>query len=181
MHWVADDLVLYELVDPETDEAIPLEDGAEGEACFTSIGGVESMLLVRQSVGDIHRVEISPCPCGRTGMRYRVIGRTDDMLKVKGVMVYPAAIQDVVASFGSEVTGEFRIVLDEPPPRVTPPLRLRVERAKDLPSSAQEDLDARIRQAMHSRLRITPDIEWLPAGTLARAEHKTTLFERTYE
>lgn len=181
MHWVADDLMLYELVDPATDEPIALEDGAEGEACFTSLGDFDGLLSVRQSVGDIHRVEVSPCPCGKTGIRYRVVGRTDDMLKVKGVMVYPAAIDNLVASFTPRVTGAFRIVLDEPPPRVQPPLKLKVEYSAGLSEADVPVLQRDLVNEMHNQLRITPSIEMLPSDTLARSAHKTSFFERTYE
>lgn len=181
MHWVADDLVLYELVDPMTDEAIPLEDGAEGEAVFTSIGGTEGMLMLRQSVGDIHRVTTSPCPCGKSGLRYQIVGRTDDMLKVKGVMVYPAAISDVIASFAPKVTGEFRIVLSEPPPRVVPPLVLKVEHADGVTGEELPALGTAIVDAMRQRLRVSPAITWLPPRTLERSAHKTALIERAYQ
>ncbi|MBI5503323.1 MAG: phenylacetate--CoA ligase family protein, partial [Deltaproteobacteria bacterium] len=141
MHWVADDMAIYELMDPATHEPIPLADGAEGEAVFTTlIGG--GLGWTRLTLGDIHRVQMSPCPCGTTGFRYRIIGRVDDLLKVKGVIVYPAAIDAVIASFIPRVTGEFRILLDEPPPRVVPPLRLRIERGQDTLESALPELEA---------------------------------------
>jgi phenylacetate-CoA ligase len=176
MHFIAEDLQLYELVDPATKEPVPLADGAEGEALFTSLVG-GGLGFVRTSLGDLHRVEVSPCPCGATGMRYRVIGRIDDMLKVKGVMVYPAAIDGVISSFIPRVTGEFRILLDEPPPRVVPPLKLRVERGPQTPPSALGELAREIAAAMHERLRITPEIHWEEPGTLERSVHKTRWIE----
>ena len=74
-----------------------------------------------------------------------------------------------------------KIVLNAPPPRVVPPLKLKVEqgqavRADDLPLLAK-----RIQTKMHESLRITPIIEWLTYGALERATHKATLFERSYE
>ncbi len=176
MHWIADDLTIYELVDPTTREPIPLADGAEGEAVFTGLVG-SGMGWVRLSLGDIHRVEVSPCPCGRTGFRYRIVGRTDDMLKVKGVIVYPAAIDGVIASFIPRVTGEFRITLDEPPPRVVPPLKLRIERGEQTPPDDLPGLEEEILRAMKERLKMTPKITWLEPGTLERSEHKTRFIE----
>jgi phenylacetate-CoA ligase len=176
MHWIADDLALYELVDPATHEPIPLADGAEGEAVFTTLVG-GGFGWTRITLGDIHRVETSPCPCGRSGIRYRIVGRVDDMLKVKGVIVYPAAIDSVVASFIPRVTGEFRILLDEPPPRVVPPLRLRVERGEATPASAVPDLERELVQAMKERVKFTPAIEWLEPYALERSAHKTRFIE----
>jgi len=178
MHWVGDDLCLYELVDPATHEPIPLTDGAEGEAVFTTLVG-GGFGWTRLSLGDIHRVDVSPCPCGQTGLRYRIVGRTDDMLKVKGVIVYPAAIDAVVASFIPRVTGEFRILLDEPPPRVVPPLRLRVERGEQTQASDCESLGNEIIAAMKERLKFSPAIEWVEPYALERSSHKTKFIEIT--
>jgi phenylacetate-CoA ligase len=176
MHWVADDLCLYELVDPATDEVVPLADGAEGEAVFTTLVG-GGFGWTRLSLGDVHRVTVSPCPCGRSGLRFRIVGRTDDMLKVKGVIVYPAAIDAVVAGFIPRVTGEFRIRLDEPPPRVVPPLRLAIERGVETPESALPDLEAEVLAAMRNRLKFTPAITWLEPNSLPRSAHKTRFIE----
>jgi phenylacetate-CoA ligase len=176
MHSVADDLTIYELVDSDTFDPIPLADGATGQALFTSLvgGGFGS---TRISLGDIHEVTVSPCPCGATGFRYRIIGRVDDMLKVKGVIVYPAAIDSVIASFIPRVTGEFRIVLDEPPPRVVPPLKLRIERGEQTAESALPDLEAEMLKAMKERLKLTPKITWLAPNALERSAHKTRFIE----
>ncbi len=176
MHWIADDLAIYELVDPTTHEPLAMEDGAEGEAVFTSLLG-GGLGQTRITLGDIHRVTVSPCPCGATGFRYRIVGRVDDMLKVKGVIVYPAAIDAVVAGFIPRVTGEFRILLDEPPPRVVPPLKLRIERGAETADSAIKELETEIVRAMKDRLKFTPEIHWLAPNELERSDHKTRFIE----
>ena len=180
MHWLGDDLVYYELVDPETKATIPLEEGAVGEAVFTSLEG-DGMVLIRQSLGDIHQVFTSPCPCGRSGFRYKVVGRSDDMLKVKGVMVYPSHIKGVINQFIPRVTGEMRIILDEPPPRVVPPLKVRVEHGPDTKPEELAGLEAEIVEAMSSRLKVRPAITWAGPGVLERSEYKGQVFEKTYE
>jgi phenylacetate-CoA ligase len=176
MHWVGDDLCLYELVDPVTHESIPLTDGAEGEAVFTTLVG-GGFGWTRLTLGDVHRVQVSPCRCGATGFRYRIVGRTDDMLKVKGVIVYPAAIDAVIASFIPRVTGEFRIRLDEKPPRVVPPLKLRIERGAETPKESLPALEAEIVKAMQERLKFNPKIFWLEPNELERSSHKTRFIE----
>lgn len=176
MHWIGDDLAIYELVDPATREPIPLADGAEGEGVFTSLVG-GGFGWTRISLGDIHRVQVSPCPCGTTGFRYRIVGRVDDMLKVKGVIVYPAAIDSVLAGFIPRITGEFRIALDEPPPRVVPPLKLRIERGPDTPPSTLPETEAEIVRGLHERLKFSPRIFWLEPGELERSAHKTRFIE----
>jgi len=99
------------------------------------------------------------------------------MLKVKGVIVYPAAIDAVVASFMPRVTGEFRILLDEPPPRVVPPLKLRIERGEAMSSKDLPALEAELVRAMKERLKFTPVIDWVEPFALPRSEHKTRFIE----
>lgn len=180
MHIVTEDQAYWELLDPETKEPLPWEDGAEGELAVTTLEpGPASW--VRYCPGDIIQVFTEPCPCGMSGHRYKIVGRVDDMLKVKGVMVYPAAIKDVIASFVPRVTGEFRIVLTEPPPRVTPPLRLKVEYGKEVREEDLQALTNEIEEKMKNTLRITPLIEWVPPQTLPRSTTKTQLIEKAYE
>ncbi|RJP21496.1 MAG: phenylacetate--CoA ligase family protein [Deltaproteobacteria bacterium] len=180
MHHVADDTVLCELVDPETYEPVRFEDGAKGLPVFTTLEG-EGFLWFRETIGDVCQVFTEPCPCGATGFRYRIVGRVDDMLKVKGIIVYPAAIDGVIAGFMPRVTGEFRIVLSEPPPRVVPPLKLKVEAGKDVPAADLPGLAREIGERMKSRLKITPGIEWVDPGTLTRSMNKTRFIEKEYE
>jgi len=180
MHWLGDDLCYYELVDPETKAPVPMENGARGEAVFTSLEG-DGWIMLRQSMGDIHQVFTEPCPCGRTGFRYKVIGRSDDMLKVKGVMVYPSHIKGVINEFVPGVTGELRIILDEKPPRVVPPLKIRVEHAAGVAGEQLETLEKNITAAMSKRLKISPKILWAEAGSLERSHYKGQVFEKTYE
>jgi len=180
MHWIADDLAYYELVDPETKAPIPLEHGARGEALFTHLEG-DAWAVIRQSMGDIHQVFTEPCPCGRSGFRYRVVGRADDMLKVKGVMVYPSHIKGVVNEFLPRVTGEIRIVLDEKPPRVVPPLKVRVEHTAGLSGPELTALENEIVEAMSKRLKISPRILWAEPGSLERSHYKGHVFEKFYE
>jgi len=180
MHWLGDDLAYYELVEPETKEPLPMENGAKGEAVFTSLIG-DGFVWIRQSMGDIHQVFTDPCPCGRSGFRYKVVGRSDDMLKVKGVMVYPSHIKGVINEFVPRVTGEMRIVLDEKPPRVVPPLKLRVEYAEDIEKSMLEKLEKEIAGAMSKRLKISPKILWADPGSLERSHYKGQIFEKNYE
>lgn len=180
MHWLGDDLCIYELVDPDTREPIPLEDGARGEAVFTNIEG-DGWVWFRTSLGDIHEVRTSPCPCGRTGFRYKIVGRTDDMLKVKGVIVYPTAVAGVVQSFAPRVTGAFRIVLTEKPPRVDPPLKIKIERGEGYPVEKLDELKKEMLEAFHSKMKITPEILWQEPGELERSTYKGKTFEKLYK
>ncbi|MFP4475066.1 MAG: phenylacetate--CoA ligase family protein [Desulfatibacillaceae bacterium] len=182
MHWLADDYAYYELVNPETKESVPLEHGATGMMVGTSLNPEAAVWFdMRFTLGDIHQVFTEPCPCGKTGFRYKVVGRADDMLKVKGVPVYPAAIEGVIHSMPRELTGQFRVVLTEKPPRVVPPLKLKVEHSAEI---SRDDLPAVERQLldkMHALLKIRPEIQWLEPNTLERETKKTQLLEKHYE
>ena len=180
MHWLVDDLCYFELVDPDTKAPVPLEDGARGEALFTTLEN-DGWVWVRESPGDIMQVFTEPCPCGRSGFRYKIIGRADDMLKVKGVMVYPSPLKAVINEFVPRVTGEMRIILDEPPPRVVPPLKLRVEYAEGTAGAELEVLEKEIMDSMSKRLKINPQIFWVEPGSLERSHYKGKMFEKLYE
>ena len=180
MHFVRDDTCIMELIDPETREPVPFVDGAIGEVVGTPLAG-DSLNLIRFNSNDIMQVFTTPCPCGLSGARYKVIGRSDDMLKVKGVMVYPASIDNVITGFVPRVTGEFRIVLSEPPPRVVPPLKLRVEHGENVPEDKLPALAAEIADKMHDSIKVRPEITWIPPMTLERSAHKTQFIEKAYE
>ncbi|MCC7363180.1 MAG: phenylacetate--CoA ligase family protein [Dehalococcoidia bacterium] len=175
----------YELLDPDTKELRKIEHGATGEWVTTSLSAAKGVApVLRMAVGDLYQVFTEPCACGKSGWRYRIVGRVDDMLKVKGVMVYPAAITKVIQGMYPKVTGAYRIVLDEPPPRVVPPLKLKIEYGEQFAGadeSAHTALVNEIEERMHNALKIRPAIELLPPETLDRSVHKSQVFERTYQ
>ena len=108
MHLGAHGFVHMELIDPETGEARELEDGAEGELVLTHLRH-RAAPLIRFRTRDHVVVGTSPCACGRTGPRIRCVGRTDDMLIVRGVNVFPSAIREVVNEFAPHVSGHILV------------------------------------------------------------------------
>ena len=174
-HFLTPDMVVMEIVDPDTGEVLPLEgDGVEGEMAFTHIDR-EAAPLLRFRSGDRVTVRTGPCDNGRTGPRIRVVGRTDDLLILRGVNVWPSAIQDVVAGFRPDTTGALRIVLPKPGPAADPPLHIRVEHgadARDLPPLARA-----LEIALREKLIFTARVEPVPPGTLPRSTMKTRLVE----
>lgn len=180
MHFCGQGLILAELVDPATLEPVEMEDGAEGEIVYTHIDR-EATPVLRYRCRDWVRVFTSPCACRRTSFRFSVLGRTDDMLKVKGVNVFPSAVKDVICTFMPETTGEFRIVLRKPGPYIDTNLELRIEHGEQYPAEKLDGLAARLRRAIRDKLVFTPVVEMIPPGTLPRSEYKIEYFERLYE
>ncbi|NYT22660.1 phenylacetate--CoA ligase family protein [Alcaligenaceae bacterium] len=182
LHVVTPELDLYPLdvVDPDTRKPLPIEDGVTGELIYTSLFRQANPLL-RFASGDVARVELSPCPhCGFKGPRVFVVGRSDDMLIVKGANVYPATIKTVIQEFQPRLTGQFRIVLTERPPRVEPPLKIRVEVAGDVPESALPGLAEKLQDELSRRARVKPRIIWARPGEIPPAMTKTPMFEVAY-
>jgi phenylacetate-CoA ligase len=176
-HVLAQDHLYFELVDPATGADLEWEDGAEGELVATHLSR-ECVPLVRFRVGDRVTVATSPCSCGRTGPRLVCVGRTDDMLIVAGVNVWPFAVKEVVEELHPRVTGAVQILLGAPGPRVEPPLRLQAEHGageRDL-SGLSAELERRVRD----RLVVSARVELVPPGTLPRFEMKSKLVRELY-
>jgi len=126
-------------------------------------------------------VTTSPCECGDPRLRFKIIGRADDMLIVKGVNVYPAALKNSISKFVPRVSGDFRILLDAPPPSVKPPLKMQIELGQDQSPEEIEQLRNDIRADMHTDLRVTPSIDFVPPNTFEKATHKGKVFMKRYE
>ena len=106
-----------------------MEDGAKGELVLTHLRHRAAPLL-RFRTRDHVEIWTSPCKCGRTAPRIRCIGRTDDMLIVRGVNVFPSAIREVVSEFAPEVSGNILVRPAQPGVSQEPPLPVEVELAK---------------------------------------------------
>ena len=176
MHFVSEDHCLLELVDPETNKSIELEDGAIGEMVFTFLDW-EGGPFMRYALGDMLKISTVPCQCGMPGMRFKIIGRADDMLIIKGVNVYPDAIKTAILSFWPQVTGFFRILLENPGPVVKPPLRIKLEYGPGLVEKDLGVLEEKMMSHFKEEIRIAPRFQWVPAETIPREMKKTRFIE----
>jgi phenylacetate-CoA ligase len=175
MHLGARGFVHTELIDPETTESVPLEDGAAGELVLTHLRHQAAPLL-RFRTRDHVEVRMTPCPCGRTGPRVRCLGRTDDMLVVRGVNVFPSAVRDVVGTFAPRVSGHIRVKPEASGVKQEPPLPVVVELARGTELDA--DLAEAIREKLRAVLVVQTRVELVPWESLARDEYKGQLIER---
>jgi phenylacetate-CoA ligase len=111
-------------------------------------------------------------------MRFKILGRTDDMLIVKGVNVYPSALKGLVGEFVPRTTGALRIVLDHPGPLVKPPLKLRVEHEpEDMSAGEKKNLVQEMTDRIRNQMRVRPMIKLVPPQSLPRQSGKTSLIE----
>lgn len=174
MHFSGAGFVHFELIDPDTGALIPLEDGAEGELVYTHLRHRAAPLLRFRS-RDRVRLFMRPCGCGRTAPRVRCIGRTDDLLIVRGVNVFPSAVRDVVGKIGGEVSGTILIRPTTKTVKQSPPLPVTVELARGV--APDPALASRIRQRIRDELLVTTDIALVPFGTLPRTDYKSKLVD----
>ena len=174
MHLGARGFVHPELVDPDTGRALELEDGATGELVLTHLRHRAAPLL-RFRTRDHVRVRTSPCACGRTAPRVRCIGRTDDMLIVRGVNVFPSAVREVVSAFAPDVSGHILVRPRADGVKQDPPLPVSVELARGV--SAAPGLADAIRERLRSALVVQTSVELVPWGSLGRSEYKSKLVE----
>ena len=175
MHLGARGFVHAELIDPETGTARELGDGATGELVLTHLRHRAAPLL-RFRTRDHVETWTSPCACGRTAPRVRCIGRTDDMLIVRGVNVFPSAIREVVGGFAPEVSGRVLVRPRAAGVKQEPPLPISVELAPEVPAASR--LADAIRVRLRDVLVVQMDVELVPWGSLQRSEYKSTLVDR---
>jgi phenylacetate-CoA ligase len=176
MHLGARGFVHAELVDPDTGVARPLGDGAEGELVLTHLRHRAAPLL-RFRTRDHVVVQTTTCVCGRTAPRIRCLGRTDDMLIVRGVNVFPSAVREVVGGFAPAVSGNVLVRPRAAGVKQEPPLPVRVELARDTAAS-DDALADQIGERIRSVLTVQTEVELVPFGALQRSEYKSRLIER---
>ena len=177
MHFMARGHVHVELINPETGRPIPWEDGAEGELVYTALQR-EAMPLLRFRSRDHVVVNMKPNPTGRTGPRIRCVGRTDDMLIVRGVNLFPSAIRSILKQFSPDVGEIFQIRPKQHGVSQSPPLPVVVELGKGI-AVPPEGLGKRMVEEIRARLLVSTSIDFVPYGTLPRETYKSKLVHYT--
>jgi phenylacetate-CoA ligase len=182
MHMVGEDYFYMDIIDPETKKPVDMSQGRGiGEVVSTALEW-EAAPAFRYAQGDIVELNTEKCVCGMPGMRMRYLGRVDDLLIVQGVNVYPSTIKGFIDSYVPKVTGEMRIILEVPPPRVEPPLKIKVEYSPGINKAELDQLKTEMENKMSEQLRVRPAIELVPPDTIIMdPAKKATLFQRNYE
>ncbi len=169
-----DDYIYIEIIDPETLKPVP--DGEMGEIVITTLVK-EGAPLIRYRTHDLSRIVPGECPCGCKHPRLDIImGRTDDMVKIKGVNVFPSQIEDVLKKF-PEISSEYQIRISHLDGKDT--MRLYVETNGTVNF---QDLSERIALKVKSKIGFTPIVKVVELGVLPRSEKKTKrVIDERYE
>ncbi len=132
---------------------------------------------MRFRTGDIIAIDTTePCACGRSAMRFRVVGRSDDMVVIRGLNLFPTMVAGVLNGF-AELSGDYRIVLDSKPPHDVLPLQVELAKEHD----PADDLAARVAAKIKSSLGTTALVTIVAAGTFPVTAGKTARVLRTYQ
>lgn len=169
-----DDYIYIEMLDPVTLEPVP--DGEMGEIVITTLVK-EGAPLIRYRTHDLSRIIPEDCPCGCKHPRLGVImGRTDDMMKIKGVNVFPSQIEEVLKEF-PELSSEYQIRISHLDGKDTMRIYVETDGSVDF-----VELSKRIAERVKSRIGFTPLVKVVEIGVLPRSEKKTKrVIDERYE
>ena len=160
-----DDYIYLEIIDPMTGKNLP--DGEIGEIVITTLVK-EGAPLIRYRTHDLSRIIPGECACGSKFPRLDIImGRTDDMMKIKGVNVFPSQIEEILCTF-EEISSEYQIRISHLDGKDT--MRIYVESTGDVDFA---DLSRRIAEQVKSRIGFTPIVKVVEVGVLPRSMKKT--------
>ena len=170
MH-VCEDHFIPEIIDPDTGEVLP--EGEQGELVFTTITK-EGFPLIRYRTRDVCSLNYEKCKCGRTHVRMnKPQGRTDDMLIIRGVNVFPSQIEEVLLSIGGDITPNYQIVIGRE--NNTDTFEVRVEMSEELLSDGVKGIakvEKLISEKLRSMLGIGPKVSLVNPKTIERSEGK---------
>jgi phenylacetate-CoA ligase len=175
LHFHGADALFAEIIDPAGNPLL-LREGSTGELVCTHLAK-ECQPLIRYCTRDLITVTgAGPCACGRTSWRFRVTGRTDDMFNVRGVNVFPAAVQQGVLSRPDLCSGQFRIVLRGPGPYDR--IEIEAEATPGLDPAAWAGAARALEAAVRQHAGAAASVALLPADSLPRTHGKTSWIVR---
>jgi len=174
LHFMGQGIILAEILDSISLEALPIEDGVVGELVLTNLVKKAQPLIRYRTRDVIEILGTDVCSCGRRGFRFRVVGRSDDMIVVKGINVFPGAIASVINKNLDLLTGEYQICVDSGNP--VNKLLIKIEMRSIIPDHS--DLFSRIVNEITIGLGVKPDIELVAPSTLPKVDGKSKRIQR---
>src|SRR5229473_1194676 len=161
---------IIEAIDPQTGKEVPT--GEIGELLITNLGRA-GFPVIRYRTGDLVRLNLTPCACGRTFARFDggLLGRSDDMVTIRGVNVYPTAIENVIRQFGS--VDEFQVTVTTVHEMHQLEVEIEVVSGNDI-----EHVRTHVEQAIYQALSLRPTVKVAKPGVLTHFEMKARRFRR---
>jgi len=176
MHFNAQRYVMLELIDPDSGEALPWQEGGTGELVYTTFAR-DATPVVRYRSRDHAGVVAMRCACGRTSPRIRCIGRTDDMLIYKGMNVFPTAIRDLVTDrFAGRIEPLLRLwKASRDQVRFDDAIPVEVEASAALDAAPRAALAREIEDIVRTQLQVRVAVTVLDRGGLPRGVYKNAI------
>ena len=175
LHFHGSDAVFIEILDAN-ENSLPVREGTTGELVCTHLAK-ECQPLIRYRTRDVITITATaPCECGRTAWRFRVTGRTDDMFNVRGVNVFPTAVQKAILSRPDIASGQYRIILNGPGPYDR--VEVKAEAAASLATTDWANAAKRLARVIQETAGASAEVVLVPIGHLPRTDGKTSWIER---
>lgn len=171
LHFMGQGNLYVELIDSSSHKKLPIEKGVSGEFVLTNIER-EGQPLIRYRTHDVVEIaDHNKCECGRTSFKFKVLGRSDDMIIVKGINVYPSAIGMVISEFNEHITGEFQVVVEDK--QGVDEIKVRIESNDDMNEDVIPNVQFDIKKRIKEKMDIKSEVELVSKGNLPRTGGKT--------
>lgn len=174
LHYRAGEKLYMELINPDSGECIPIEKGARGEMVFTNLIK-EAQPLIRYRSGDIVEITDTGCECGCEGFIFEIIGRSDDLIVIRGLNVFVSAIEKAVSRWSEYLTGIYEILVSKNEPIENIIIKAEKNSASDI---SDDELISKMTADFKNILNISTDIVLVPDGSMERFEGKTKRLKR---
>ena len=174
LHFMGQGVLYPTLIDMTSAKDIPITSGAVGELVLTTLVK-QAQPLIRYRTHDLIEIlSTDRCLCGRGSFRFKVIGRNDDMIIIKGINVFPTGIQKIINENLDYLNGQYVILINK-----IDPIDRFVVRAEVRPEMSEpRDFRSKLQSAFVAHLAVRPEIELIAEGTLPRTENKTKRLQR---
>ena len=178
LNFISEGNLFIELIDPSTKKTLEIEENSKGEMVITHLNK-EAQPLVRYRTGDIIEIaSTKPCSCGIKSFKFNVIGRSDDMITIKGLNVFPEQIRGIINKHLKVLSGEFQIILEKPSPIDN--LYIKIERSSSATSPETEMITGKLINEFKNLLFITPTLDFVPHGSLTEEGTKGKYINKIY-
>ena len=175
LHFFGEKVLYPELIDLQSQKSMEIEEGVVGELVLTNLYR-EAQPLIRYRTGDIITILSRECECGKSAFRFEVVGRTDTMLVIKGLNLFPGNIEQIINRNIDFITKSYQVLVNKNNPIDTIKLLLEMKKGNQI---NKETLKAKIIDDFVEHLEITPTVEFVQEGVLPRVDGKSQKVLRT--